>query len=119
MQISPMVRVSGRRIADMVVGAIEGGSNHWLRRFRLESASIPPVARPWYDDEHLWDGTFSIKAVWDNGTKNITQDDVKAGLDVMSAVYPKHFAELASENDDADTADVFMQCVLFRETVYC
>lgn len=43
---------------------------------------------------------------------------IKRGLTVMAKKYPKHFADFLTENDDADTADVFLQCALLGEVVY-
>jgi hypothetical protein len=43
---------------------------------------------------------------------------VTKGLEIMATKYARHFADLVSENDDADTHDVFLQCALFGEVVY-
>jgi hypothetical protein len=44
--------------------------------------------------------------------------DLKRGLKVMAEKYPKHFRDIIEENDDANTADIFLQCVIFGEEVY-
>jgi hypothetical protein len=36
----------------------------------------------------------------------------------MAADYPRHFADLVNENDDADTGDAFVQCCVFGEVIY-
>lgn len=36
----------------------------------------------------------------------------------MAEKDPRHFGDLVSENDDADTHDVFIQHVLFGEVIY-
>jgi len=45
-------------------------------------------------------------------------DACKRGLQVMAEEYPRHFADFMSENEDAETADVWLQCCLFGEVVY-
>jgi hypothetical protein len=43
---------------------------------------------------------------------------IKSGLKVMAEKYPHHWQDFVSENDDAITGDVFLQCCLFGEIVY-
>jgi hypothetical protein len=40
------------------------------------------------------------------------------GLQVMAEKYPVHFNNFDSDNFDAETGDVFLQCSLFGEIVY-
>jgi hypothetical protein len=48
----------------------------------------------------------------------IDREKLRDGLEVMSRDYPRHFKDFINENDDAITADVFVQCVCFGEVVY-
>ena len=52
--------------------------------------------------------------------KEVTMDleSIQRGIDVMSSEYPRHWADFMSENDDAITADVFIQCCVFGESPY-
>ena len=43
---------------------------------------------------------------------------MKKGLDLMAGEHQRHWQDFINENDDADTADVFMQLCLFGEIVY-
>lgn len=43
---------------------------------------------------------------------------IASGLAVMQRDYPRHFADLVSGDDDATTADVFVQCCVLGEVVY-
>jgi hypothetical protein len=36
----------------------------------------------------------------------------------MADKYPRHIADILSENDDATTGDVFLQLCLFGDVVY-
>jgi hypothetical protein len=40
------------------------------------------------------------------------------GLKIMAQKYPRHFADLVNENDDAITGDVYLQCCLFGSVIY-
>jgi hypothetical protein len=55
-----------------------------------------------------------------NGQKSWTLNlrSIKKGLEVFASKYPRHFADFVSENDDASTGDVFLQCCLFGELVF-
>lgn len=43
---------------------------------------------------------------------------VMDGLQVMAAKYPRHWESFVSDNADATTGDVFIQCCLFHEIKY-
>lgn len=51
-------------------------------------------------------------------TKRLNMRAVAAGAAVMAEKYPEHFRNFMDENDDAVTADVFLQCCVFGEIVY-
>jgi len=43
---------------------------------------------------------------------------LKKGLQRMATEYPKHFADIVNDNDDADTADVLLQLSTLGELRY-
>lgn len=40
------------------------------------------------------------------------------GLKVMASKFPRHFGDVLDENDDAETADIFVQCCLFGDVIF-
>ena len=48
----------------------------------------------------------------------ITIDNIRKGLELMRDQYPRHYADLIEENDDAITGDVFLQLAVFGELIY-
>jgi hypothetical protein len=118
--------IEPQRVCDMFVGAFEGGSNYWLGRglVQLVKPDQAAVANPegvvWWGRTALYEQPFeiSIYVVDDEETKVIDNASVENALRVMAEKYPRHFADLVNENDDADTSDVFLQCCLFGELVY-
>jgi hypothetical protein len=48
----------------------------------------------------------------------ITLADVEKGLKLMQEKYPRHYANLVEEEDDAITGDVWLQLTVFGELVY-
>lgn len=54
----------------------------------------------------------------DNGPWTLDFRAIQRGLQLMAEKHPRHFSDLINENDDAETADVFVQLCLFGEVVY-
>jgi hypothetical protein len=48
----------------------------------------------------------------------LTMDNVQKGLELMRDEYPRHYADLMEEEDDAITGDVWLQLAVFGEVVY-
>ena len=48
----------------------------------------------------------------------ITIDNIRKGLELMRDQYPRHYADLMEEEDDAITGDVWLQLAVFGELVY-
>jgi len=132
--ITVMHDVTPQRIADLLCGAFEGGSNYWIESIRYEYADGFTAdmfkmhgACQFPDDYHhpaqiipLFEGC----SVWVNpeeddlGPYRLDRGAIVNGLQLMAQNHPKHFADIVAENDDADTADVFLQCCLMGEVVF-
>lgn len=118
-----------RRVADLLISAFEGGSNYW---YVIEEFIEPPtvVRHTGLDgvfrhvDYPLSEGGALVvsdaKGTDPKDVRKVRLDwpKIQEGLVVMARKYPRHFGHWMSEDDDADTADVFLQCCLFGETVY-
>ncbi len=124
-----LILLSEDDVENMMVGAIEGGSNYWylikekadatIRKATEEMKGEPLVMRMLTaiargvavdihdlenEDELL--GTLTSTS-WTRGEKLL-----------MTKEYKMHLAEILGENDDASTADVFFQLCLLGEIVY-
>lgn len=49
---------------------------------------------------------------------HLTIADVENGLKLMRDRYPRHYADLMTENDDLITGDVWLQLATFGELIY-
>lgn len=116
--------VSVERIKDMLTTAFEGGSNYWIEcAERIGEAQDHEKAPFLCDAPFVKDGGLRIKDEGDainhnGGWFNINPQTIKEGLEKMAAKYPKAWADFMNENDDAGTADTFVQCICFGEEVY-
>lgn len=105
------------QISNLFVGAIEGGSNYWC-------AKIRPLNK---DDKRSYD-VYMLDGfiAWEEeesthgqGLKRtVTKDDIDVAVKIMSEKYNRHFNDVLNENDDAETADVFLQLCCFKTLVY-
>ena len=43
---------------------------------------------------------------------------IQKGLQIMAEKYPRQWKKFIVENDDADTSDIFGQCVVYWEIIY-
>lgn len=115
------------RVADMLCGALEGGSNYWyylpdLKEVRAYTKSM--VASPLVDRiiNAVYDNNVSVD-VYDKeepetilGKFNL--ETIAKGEELMLRNQPKHFANILKEEDDAETADVWFQFVVMGEIVF-
>lgn len=130
MLIKTEVEVTPRRIADLMVTAIESGIGYWCKGVYLRSPRISTGhTGPWYDDENLYEvraEELSIEVVeldpssaegsWIINLKSME----KAFMLMQSFGKPKGYCwrDFINENEDAITADVWFQLAVFGEVVY-
>jgi len=120
-----------QRVSDLLVCAFEGGSNYWYSDLHYE---LPEGIK--YEDFRKG-GKFTSEDYYhpleivpfvdgcaltlkdDEGkTHRINKAALKSGLEKMAQKSKEHWADFISEDDDATTADVFLQYALFGEIVY-
>lgn len=122
-------------IRDLLTAAFEGGSNYW---YRIESAQYPPGSKKADFKEggrmqpageyYHWSalvptypgGSLVIREVGEGEGESFVLDlpALKRGLILMREKYPRHYANILSENWDAETGDVFLQLSLFGDIVF-
>lgn len=124
-RIAIAATVEWSKITNAVVGALEGGSSYWLRSYTYQFIPEGVTERPHYAEDEFWAKGGKIQFKYDDpdneeaqATKDVGMIEIKAGLRSMAEKSPRHFGDLMSENDDADTHDVFIQHVLFGEVIY-
>ncbi len=112
------------RIEDLLVNAFEGGSNYW---YIINSFNYPPGQTKQslgIEFAHmqlpLRGGSLSIGDIEDRNVKEkiLDRPAIIKGLQLMADKYPRHWADFIEENDDAITADVFLQLAVWGEVIY-
>lgn len=122
------------RVADLLCSGMEGGIGYWGQIVDY----VTPIDYPngpmdfRFDAKQLFrhidfplnPGGAVILEITEAGEVTdekvfvLTLDKLEAGLTIMAAKYPRHFANFMAQNEDAETGDVFIQCALFGETVF-
>lgn len=131
MIITTAVEIPPRRIADLMVTAIEGGIGYWCKSVKLVGQPTEALKQPWYDDESLYGDIvppFVIEVVesepsrdGDDGRWNLSLVQMEIAFQLMQEYgTPKgfHWRDFLDENEDATTADVWFQLAVFGEVVY-
>lgn len=124
------------RVKYLLCSALEGGSNYWINRigYRFaEGLTITDFRRGGkfqHEDNYFHPAqiiptvpgcALEIKADCDDAIYVFNLENIQKGLQLMAEGEKadiRHWNDFIEENDDADTADVFMQLALFGEVVY-
>lgn len=118
--------ISIQRVQDLLCDAFEGGSNYWCRIEKYnypdnetkESLKIefPHIELPFRE------GSLILKDISGEGDEKkdyiLNLPAIIEGLQIMADKESRHFADFLSENYDSITADVFLQCCVFKEVIY-
>jgi len=123
-EVKATVRIPNQKIQDMIITAVEGGSNYWAK-FRF-----PDNYKDKYGSYELIPFKNDNIETYDCETGKLlgylNRASIQVGLQLMAdrkdlkgkVVPARHFKALATDNEDAETADVFMQLSVMGEIVY-
>lgn len=127
------VNVKLDAVTNLIVSALEGGSSYWLRQYgylhgdgrEIDGGRVDGYEGPAYSVGEFWADGNRVRFTYDNPgegedllTKDVGLAEIISGLNTMASKYGSHFSDVMTENDDAITADVFIQCVIFGEIIY-
>lgn len=115
------INVPAKRVQDLLCNAFEGGSNYWyeIKEFVYpENLSRKDVEYPHLELPFIGGTIIVGDNCNDMPDKELSQETIKSGLNLLAKKYPHHFADFIAENDDATTGDVFLQLCLYEEIVF-
>lgn len=123
-EVKATVRIPNQKIMDLITTAIEGGSNYWARyvypeNWKEKYGSVEEIPFKGGDITVYDIETGKLLGYLNRAT-------VQTGLQMMAdrkdmtgkQVPARHFKALATDNEDAETADVFVQLSVLGEIVY-
>lgn len=119
---TPADLVSDEQLKNLLCSALEGGSNYWIGKvkyvygpgFEKRDMGVRYLELPFHEGS----GIEITDDFDDHETKLLTRDALRKGLNVVFEKYDHHFKNIISEQDDAETGDVVLQCALFGDIIY-
>lgn len=117
---------------DLLTSAIEGGSNYWYN-FQATACNQLNKVQQLFSDDSIYTDTFVWKLwsaikqgmeieVHDIETGDslgfISMNSIERGEQTLNEKYNFAVGDVLSENDDAATGDVWLQCAVMNEVVY-
>ena len=123
-EVKATVRIPNQKIQDLITTAIEGGCRYWA------SYKFPENWKDKYKNYSEIPLKNDNIEVFDIETEELlgylNRASIKVGLQLMAdrkdfkgkQIPARHFKNLATDNEDGETADVFMQLAVMGEIVY-
>lgn len=113
--------ISLERIADLLICALEGGSNYWITSLEIGkgASTSEPKKIGDYPQYAIEQDGWSITLYGKNlALGSLMLLNLIAGLRLMATQHPRHFLNFLAEDEDAETGDVFLQLATFGEVIY-
>ena len=123
-EVKATVKIPNEKIQDLIITALEGACRYWAS-FKFPTDYKEKYSS--YEQIPLKDGNIAVYDVeTDELLGYLNRASIKVGLQLMSnrkdmkgkAIPARHFKNLATDNEDEETADVFMQLAVMGEIVY-
>ena len=123
-EVTARVRIPEQKINDLIVSAIEGGSNYWAR-FKFPQNYKDNFKS--YEEIPMNGGEIEVFDIeTDEPLGVLNKATIQTGLQLMAnckdikgkPVPSRHFKNLATDNEDAETADVFLQLAVMGAIVF-
>jgi len=123
-QVKTTVQIPVEKIQDLITTAIEGGCHYWAQ------FEFPENWKEKYKDySHIpfMDGEIKVYDVETGELLGyLNRATMQVGLQLMAdqkdmkgkVIPARHFKALATDSEDAETADVFLQLSVLGEIVY-
>lgn len=122
MKLSLNIEIPDERVSDLLCSALEGGSTYWARITATKHGRFVEWKfcheLPFTENGALIFSTLENDEINNRTCWELDRAACHKGLQMMAEKYPHHFSCFLTENDDAETGDVFLQCALFGEVVF-
>jgi hypothetical protein len=123
-EVKATVRIPHEKIQDLITTALEGACRYWASYKFPQDWKEKYVS---YEQIPFKDGDIEVYDVeTDELLGYLNRASIKVGLQLMAdrkdmkgkQIPARHFRNLAADNEDAETADVFMQLAVMGEIVF-
>lgn len=123
-EVTARVRIPHEKINDLIISAVEGGSNYWARfvfpkNYKDSFKSYEEIPMQGGEMEVYDIETDKLLGVLNKATTQTGLQLMADCKDIKGKQVPtRHFRSLATDSEDAETADVFMQLAVMGEIVF-
>lgn len=112
------VDVNFKSVEELIVMALEGGSNYWYEDLKLlcRSSRLEKPAERFYND--LMNHGFSLTDKKTGKAHVVRPDDFVSALVLMSIHHSREFSKAINESPESDTADLYLQLVVHKKVIH-
>jgi len=128
MEISTKQKISLQHFEDIIITALEGGSNYWYELDTNEFKDKLPKNDKTFSEkisEALFNDTTFEMNVYDIERINIddilgtvTQASIKKAIEIAYKDYPNIYSDFIEGTGDAETADVLFQLAVMGKLIF-
>jgi hypothetical protein len=111
-------------IANVMISALTSGIGHWCDKARItgrkKGVTSGVLDKPEYERyfRPLQGGALVVRDAETKREHVVDRAAIRRAIAVIGAKYPHHLGSMASDNTDAETGDVLVQCAAFGEIRY-
>jgi len=123
-EVKATVRIPIQKIMDLITTAIEGGSNYWARfefpqDYKEKYGSYEKIPFEGGDITVYDIETGELLGYLNGATLKMGLQLMADRKDLKGKIVPaRHFKAFATDNEDAETADTWLQLAVMGEIVY-
>jgi hypothetical protein len=129
MEISIKKTIKKQILENVIIGALEGGSNYWYcigdvdkTNFRRGISMAENIAEQLYTNTEFKIPIYDIESAEDpeemDFLGDVTNASVVKAFELMADKYPEFLERILDESGDADDDDVFFQLATMGEVIY-
>ena len=118
------IEISENQLTSVICSAMEGGIYYWARDADSSDIAVPKClgidsSLDDYAQPLLDKGWYKV---WERETGKpcvLNRDNIERAICIIAEKYPHHLGAICGSNDqDAITGDVLVQCAIFGELKY-
>lgn len=118
MTFTVTTQIAASVVEGLVTTALEGGSNYWYSSLVPDNADDLDGLDYWHIELPLMEGRYVTFQDLEGDKHRLDLAAIQRGLSAMALLYPRHMNDALNQEDDGDTADIFLQCCVFGKAVY-
>lgn len=131
---SATTNIDTNKLVSVISTAFDGGISYWCSKADLTWPSGLKISDiDWLEDPSFWESVSKIYLApfVDGGCVTLEESDddethshvldiaaIKRGVNAMSSQYPRQWANIITDDYDAEDGDIFVQCCIFGKAVY-